>query len=71
MRRLLLLSAAALDFIEVVAPKDPDDWWTVARAAQAVPRERIEDYIAAAAAVDGPLVARESMESDLGQTSER
>lgn len=60
-----VLSAAALDFIEVVSPKDPDDWWTVVRAAQAVPLERIEDYIAAAAAVDGPLVARESIESDL------
>ena len=66
-----VLSAAALDFIEVVAPKDPDDWWTVARAAQAVPRERIEDYIAAAAAVDGPLVARESMESDLDPIPDR
>jgi len=54
-----------------VAPKDPDDWWTVARAAQAVPRERIEDYIAAAAAVDGPLVAHESIESDLGHTPGR
>jgi len=60
-----VLSAAALDFIEVVAPKDPDDWWTVARAAQVVPRERIEDYIAAAAAVDGPLVAGDSTELDL------
>jgi hypothetical protein len=60
-----VLSAAALDFIEVVAPRDPDDWWTVARSAQAVARERIEDYIAAAAAVDGPLVAEEPTESDL------
>jgi len=60
-----VLSAAVLDFIEVVAPKDPDDWWTVARAAQVVSRERIEDYIAAAAAVDGPLVANDSAESDL------
>jgi hypothetical protein len=51
-----------------VAPKDPDDWWTVARSAQAVPRERIEDYIAAAAAVDGPLVADEPTESDLDHT---
>jgi hypothetical protein len=63
-----VLSAAALDFIEVVAPKDPDDWWTVARAAQAVPRERIEDYIAAAAAVDGPLVADEPTEPDLDRS---
>ena len=66
-----VLSAAVLDFIEVVAPKDPDDWWTVARAAQALPRERFEDYIAAAAAVDGPLVARESIESDLNSLPDR
>jgi hypothetical protein len=51
-----VLSAAVLDFIEGVAPTDPNDWWTVARAAREVPRELIEDYIAAAAAVDGPLV---------------
>lgn len=51
-----VLAAAALDFIEGVAPRDPDDWWTVVRAAQDVPRERIEDYVAAAAAADGPLV---------------
>jgi hypothetical protein len=51
-----VLAAAALDFTEDAKPSDPNDWWTVARAARAIPRERIEDYIAAAAAVDGPLV---------------
>jgi hypothetical protein len=51
-----VLSAAVLDFIEGVGPTDPNDWWSVARAAREVPRELIEDYIAAAAAVDGPLV---------------
>jgi hypothetical protein len=51
-----VLAAAALDFTEDVGPSDPNDWWTVARAARAIPRERIEDYVAAAAAVDGPLV---------------
>ena len=66
-----VLSAATLDFIEIVSPKDPDDWWTVARAAQAVPRERIEDYIAAAAASDGPLVAHEPIESDLDHSPDR
>ena len=46
-----------------VAPTDPNDFWSVARAARAVPRELIEDYVAAAAAVDGPLVPDET-ESD-------
>jgi hypothetical protein len=54
------LSAAALDFIEGVAPTDPNDWWTLARSAQGVPSELIEDYVAAAAAVDGPLVPDET-----------
>ena len=34
---------------------DPDDWLSLVRGAGAVPRDRIEDYVAAAAA-DGPLV---------------
>jgi hypothetical protein len=55
-----VLGAAALDFIEDVGPSDPNDWWTVARAARSIPRERIEDYVAAAAAVDGPLVPDET-----------
>ena len=54
------LAAAVLDFIEGVAPTDPNDWWTLARTAQAVPKELIEDYVAAAAAVDGPLVPDET-----------
>jgi hypothetical protein len=56
-----VLASAALDFIEGVAPRGPDDWWTVARAAQAVPRERIEDYVSASATVDGPLVSNETI----------
>lgn len=64
-----VLAAAVLDFIEEVAPRDANDWWTVAHAAQTVPRERIEDYVAAAAAaVDGPLVPDEAVESDSEQT---
>jgi len=55
-----VLAAAALDFTEDVGPSDPNDWWTVARAARAISRERIEDYVAAAAAVDGPLVPDET-----------
>lgn len=60
-----VLSAAVLEFVEEVGPRDPNDWWSVARAAQAVPRERIEDYVAAAAAADGPLVPAETLAIDL------
>jgi hypothetical protein len=55
-----VLSAAVLDFIEEVTPADYNDWWAAARFAQTVPRELIEDYVASAAAVDGPLVPDET-----------
>ena len=50
-----VLAAAMQDFIDGVNPTDGNDWLTLARAAQAVGRERFEDYIAAATA-DGPLL---------------
>ena len=50
-----VLSAAVQDFIDEVRPTDFNDWLTLVRAAQGVPRERIEDYVAIASA-DGPLV---------------
>jgi hypothetical protein len=50
-----VLSAAVLDFIDGVRATDTDDWLSLVRGAASVPRERIEDYVAAAAA-DGPLV---------------
>jgi hypothetical protein len=55
-----VLEAAVLDFVEGVAPTDPNDWWSVARGARTVPHQLIEDYVAAAAAVDGPLVPDET-----------
>jgi hypothetical protein len=55
-----VLSAAVLDYIEEVTPADYNDWWAAARFAQTVPRELIEDYVASAAAVDGPLVPDET-----------
>jgi hypothetical protein len=51
-----VLSFAVQDFVNEVAPTDAYDWWTLARTAQALSRERVEDYVAMAAAVDGPLV---------------
>jgi hypothetical protein len=55
-----VLASAVLEFIEEAMPSDANDWWTLTRTAQNVPRQRIEDYITAAAAVDGPLVPAES-----------
>jgi hypothetical protein len=55
-----VLAPAILDFVEAVSPTDPNDFWSVARAARAVSHELIEDYIAAAATVDGPLVPDET-----------
>jgi hypothetical protein len=50
-----ILLAATLDYIETVAPTDNGDWLTLVRSGQALPRQRIDDYIAALAA-RGPLV---------------
>jgi len=55
-----VLAAATRDFIEDSNPTDSNDWWSLARTAQRVRRQRVEDYVAAAAAVDGPLVPDQS-----------
>jgi hypothetical protein len=44
-----VLSAALQDYVDEVQPSHPDDWLALARSAQRVSRERIEDYVAAAA----------------------
>jgi hypothetical protein len=51
-----VLSLATLPYTESVAPTDLQDWRALSRAAQAVPRARVEDYVAAATAPGGPLV---------------
>jgi hypothetical protein len=51
-----VLAGAVQDYIDEVQPTDANDWMTLVRSAQTVNRERIEDYVAAAAAVDGPLI---------------
>jgi hypothetical protein len=51
----VILSGAMQDFIDDVKPTDDGDWITLARRARTVPRDRVEDYIAAATAT-GPLV---------------
>jgi len=55
-----VLAAAVQDFIEQAPPTDANDWWSLVRAARTMPRDLIEDYVAAAAAVDGPLVPDDS-----------
>jgi hypothetical protein len=50
-----VLEAAVQDYIDEVRPADNADWLTLVRAAQAIPRERIEDYVAALTA-HGPLI---------------
>ena len=51
-----ILASAVQDFVEDAGPSDGGDWWALSRTARAVTRERIEDYVAAAASVDGALV---------------
>ena len=51
-----VLGAAIQDFLEDAAPIDGGDWWALTTAARAVSRERIEDYVAAAASVGGALI---------------
>jgi hypothetical protein len=51
-----VLSAATLEFAESADPIDGQDRLALARAAGEMPRSRIEDYIAATAAVGGALV---------------
>jgi hypothetical protein len=50
-----VLAAAIQDFVDEVRPNDANDWLTLVRGAQSVSRERVEDYVATAAA-GGPLV---------------
>jgi hypothetical protein len=56
-----VLEVGMQDFIDQSSPVDGSDWWSLSRQAQAVPRQRIEDYVAAAAVVDGPLVPQQTV----------
>jgi hypothetical protein len=51
----VILSGAVQDFIDEVKPTDDGDWLTLVRQARTMPRDRLEDYVAAATAT-GPLV---------------
>jgi len=49
-----VLAGAIQDYIERVRPIHPGDWLTLVRAAQAIPDDRLDDYVAALTS-DGPL----------------
>jgi hypothetical protein len=51
-----VLSTAAQQFVDTVRPNDGNDWLSLVRGVQEISRERLEDFVAAAAAVGGPLV---------------
>jgi hypothetical protein len=51
-----VLAAAMQQFVDTVRPNDGNDWLTLVRGAVTATRERFEDFVAAAAAVGGPLV---------------
>jgi hypothetical protein len=55
-----ILAVAMQDFIDESSPANNNDWWSLSREAQALRRQRVEDYVAIAAAVDGPLIPDET-----------
>ncbi len=55
----VVLSGAMQDLIDEARPTNDSDWLSIARAARAVTRERVEDYVAAATAT-GPLMPESS-----------
>jgi hypothetical protein len=62
-----VLAAAVQEFVEEVAPSDASDLLGVARGVDGITRDRVEDYVAAAAAVDGPLAPVEAEEAAQGR----
>jgi hypothetical protein len=50
-----VLAIAVQEFVDRVQFSQDDDWLARVQVARDVPRERIEDYVAAAT-VDGPLL---------------
>jgi hypothetical protein len=51
-----VLAGAVQDYVDQVRPLHSSDWLTLVRSAQAIPEDRVEDYVAALT-TDGPLVA--------------
>jgi hypothetical protein len=55
-----VMASAMQDFLDRATPTDVGDWWSLSKAAQAMSRQRFEDFVATAATVDGPLVPEEA-----------
>jgi len=51
-----VLSTAMQEFVDTVRPNDDNDWLALVRGALNMTRERLEDFVAAAAGVGGPLI---------------
>ena len=51
-----VLSTAMQQFVDTARPNDGNDWLALVRGAVTITRERLEDFVAAAAAVGGPLL---------------
>ena len=51
-----VLSTAMQQFVDTARPNDANDWLALVRGAATFTRERFEDFVAAAAAVGGPLL---------------
>jgi hypothetical protein len=54
-----VLSVGVADFIDELSSAQRPDWRRLSRQAQRIRRQRVEDYVSAAAAVNGPLVPEE------------
>jgi hypothetical protein len=52
-----VLTTAMQELIDRAAPTDPNDLAALARYVRTIPAHAVEDYVAAAATLDGPLVA--------------
>jgi hypothetical protein len=51
-----VLSTEMQQFVDTARPNDGNDWLALVRGAVMITRERFEDFVAAAAAVGGPLL---------------
>jgi hypothetical protein len=51
-----ILSTEMQQFVDTARPNDGNDWLALVRGAMMITRERFEDFVAAAAAVGGPLL---------------
>jgi hypothetical protein len=51
-----VMSTAMQQFVDTARPNDGNDWLALVRGAVTITRERFEDFVAAAAAVGGPLL---------------